>query len=145
MNKFTPSFPISLRFTLISSHLHMGLQNYFFPSSFVGLHISCFPMMHVFFLPVYIIPPDLKRTNYESPHFAVFSSFFLLLSLSCNRYSYGQSTWCVDERLVTVAAEVLATSCWKHLSQVSVLNSSSSCAVQSIVWVTWTFCLCFEI
>jgi hypothetical protein len=42
--------------------------------------------------------------------------------------------------------EVLATPCWKHLSQISVLDSSSSRAVKkSFVWATWTFCLCFKI
>jgi hypothetical protein len=63
-------------------------------------------------------------------------------------YRHGKTTWRVSdryERLVTVAAEVLATPCWKHLSQVSVLDSSSSRAVESIVWVKWTFCLCFKI
>jgi hypothetical protein len=54
-------------------------------------------------------------------------------------YRYGQSTWCVSDRyeqLVTVAVEVLAISSWKHLSQVSVLDNSSSRAVESIViWI----------
>jgi hypothetical protein len=65
-----------------------------------------------------------------------------------NWYRCGQTTWRVSdrhERLVTVAAEVLATPCLKHLPQISVLVSSSSRAVESIVWVTWTFCLCFKI
>jgi hypothetical protein len=51
-------------------------------------------------------------------------------------YNCGQTTWRVSdryERLVTVAVEVLATPCWKQLSQVSVLDSSSSRAVESIV------------
>jgi hypothetical protein len=65
------------------------------------------------------------------------------------RYTYGQTTWRLSdryERLVTVAAEVLSTPRWKHLSQVSVPDSSSSRAVESIVWVTWTLCcLCFKI
>jgi hypothetical protein len=60
----------------------------------------------------------------------------------------GQTTWRMSDRygrLVTVAVHVLATSCWKHLSQASVLDSSSSRAVESIVWVAWTLCLCFMI
>jgi hypothetical protein len=63
-------------------------------------------------------------------------------------FRYEQTTWCVSdshERLETVAVEVFAMPCWKHLPQVSVLDSSSSRAVKSILWVTWTFCLCFKI
>jgi hypothetical protein len=69
-------------------------------------------------------------------------------TVSDTHHRCGQITWRVSdryERLVTVAVEVLATPCWKHLSQVSVLDSSSSRAVEYIVWVTWTFCLCFKI
>jgi hypothetical protein len=40
------------------------------------------------------------------------------------------------ERLVKVAAEILATSSRKHLSQVSVLDSSSSRTILSLVWAT---------
>jgi hypothetical protein len=59
-------------------------------------------------------------------------------------YTYGQTTWRVRdryERLVTVAAEVLATPCWKHLSQVSVLCSSR---VHSVSHVNVLFVLRFR-
>jgi hypothetical protein len=65
-----------------------------------------------------------------------------------NMYKYGQNIWCVSdryERLVTVAAEVLTTPGWKHSSQVPVMDSGSSRAIKSTVWVTWTFCLRFYI
>jgi hypothetical protein len=51
-------------------------------------------------------------------------------------YICGRTTLRVSdryERLVMVAAEVLAMPCGKHLSQVSDLDSSSSRAAESIV------------
>jgi hypothetical protein len=63
-------------------------------------------------------------------------------------YSYGLTTWQVSdryERLATVAAEVLATPCWKYLFRVSILDSGSSYAVENTVLVTWKLCLYFRI
>jgi hypothetical protein len=59
-------------------------------------------------------------------------------------YRYWQTTVSMNnhyEKLITVAVEVLATPCWKHVSQVSVLDSSSSHAVESTVYAIWTLCL----
>jgi hypothetical protein len=57
------------------------------------------------------------------------------------KYRYGQPTWHVSDsykQLITAVVDVLAMPCWKHWSQVSVLDSSSSRAVESTVRVMWT-------
>jgi hypothetical protein len=72
-----------------------------------------------------------RRYNPEDSH-----PHMQFMFLKGQRYDFGQTTWRVSGRylrLVTVAVGVLATPCWKHLSQVSVLDSSSCRAVESTV------------
>jgi hypothetical protein len=91
---------------------------------------------------------EVLRGFLSSPRYLLIQFQKYAKTVYIQKFVHMLQTWANNsarERLVTVGAEVLATSCWKHLSQVSVLNSSSSRAVESIVWVTWTFCLWFRI
>lgn len=63
----------------------------------------------------------------------------LFLASTTKKYRYVQIPLHVRDRykqLATVVSEVPATPCWKHLPQVSVLNSNSSHAVDFTVLVT---------
>jgi len=81
----TPSHPVSLRYSLVSSHLCLGLPSGLFPSQlptkilyeFLSSPMCTTCPAHLILLD-FIILYMVKCTNYEVPHYAVFSSLLLL-------------------------------------------------------------------
>jgi hypothetical protein len=86
--RFTWSMPThssSWSFILISSHLHLDLPGCFFPSCQSAVCISLLPICPTHLISVTLIACWLRSMDYDAPHYVIFCSPSLLLTLSYNK------------------------------------------------------------